>query len=187
MALMQSSMAPLGSSIPSFHLMDVVSKQLLSEDDLMATHGLVVAFICAHCPYVLHLDEHMASAFNQRIERGMGFVAISSNDVVNYPQDHPDRLKGQAINRGFQFPYLYDEDQKVAKAFGAVCTPDFFVYNGNGLLIYRGRYDGSNHKNDVHLNGEDLLSAIDTHLENKVIDANQLPSAGCSIKWKNNL
>ncbi|HAB90294.1 MAG TPA: thioredoxin family protein [Bacteroidetes bacterium] len=187
MALLQSSMAPLGSSIPSFRLMDVVSQQVLSKDDLMASHGLVVAFICAHCPYVLHLDEHMAKAFNQRIGSGMGFVVISSNDVVNYPQDHPDRLKEQALQRSFQFPYLYDEDQAVAQAFGAVCTPDFFMYDKDGLLVYRGRYDGSNHKNDEHLDGQDLLTAIDTHLENKVVDANQLPSAGCSIKWKNNL
>ena len=135
----------------------------------------------------MHLDEHMASAFNQRIGRGMGFVAISSNDVVNYPQDHPNRLKEQALQRGFQFPYLYDEDQTVAKAFGAVCTPDFFMYNKDGILVYRGRYDGSNHKNDEDLDGQDLLNAIDAHLENKVIDVNQLPSAGCSIKWKNNL
>ena len=187
MARMHSSMVPLGSPIPSFTLLDVVSQQSISQDDAIASNGLVVAFICAHCPYVLHLDQHMASAFNQRIDLGMGFIAISSNDVINYPQDHPDRLKEQAIHRGFQFPYLYDEDQTVAKAFGAVCTPDFFMYDGDGLLIYRGRYDSSNHKNEVRLDGQNLLSAIDAHLENQIIDANQLPSAGCSIKWKNNL
>ena len=187
MARMQSSMVPLGSPIPSFSLLDVVSNQVRNQDDVMASKGLVVAFICAHCPYVLHLDDHMTNAFNQRIKQGMGFVAISSNDVINYPQDHPDRLKEQALHRGFQFPYLYDEDQTAAKAFGAVCTPDFFMYNNDGLLIYRGRYDGSNHKNDEHLDGKDLLSAIDAHLDNQIIDANQLPSAGCSIKWKNNL
>ena len=126
MALMQSSMAPLGSSIPSFRLIDVVSNQVRNQDDVMASKGLVVAFICAHCPYVLHLDDHMANAFNQRIKQGMGFVAISSNDVINYPQDHPDRLKEQAINRGFKFPYLYDEDQTVATGIRCRLYSDFF-------------------------------------------------------------
>ena len=177
-------MLPLGTAAPSFALPDVVSGGTTSLADVSeGKDGLLVMFICAHCPFVIHVQDELARLGRDYGGNGLGIVAVSSNSVATHPQDAPDKLNAMAAQLGFNFPYLYDEDQQVAKAYTAACTPDFFLFDSENRLAYRGRLDGSRPGNGVPVDGRDLRGAIDAVLADKAAPAQQLPSAGCNIKW----
>ncbi|RED99884.1 thioredoxin family protein [Marinoscillum furvescens] len=184
MARTLSSMMPLGTKAPEFNLPDVVSGKELSLAEARGAKGLVVAFICAHCPYVLHVQHEMAAIASGFQDAGVDFVAISANDIEKYPDDRPEKMKEQAEQVGFNFPYLYDETQAVAKAYGAECTPDFFVFDENLECVYRGRMDEATPGNDKPVNGKDLRAALDALVAGDAISEQQFPSMGCNIKWK---
>ena len=183
MALTESTMLPLGTAAPNFHIKDVVSNNYYSLDDLKSGKATVIMFICNHCPFVIHVNPELVKIANEYKNQGVSFVAISSNDVENYPEDAPDKMSIVAKVLKFPFPYLYDKHQEVAKAYDAACTPDFYVFDGDMKLSYRGRLDQSRPGNNVPLSGTDLRHAIDQTIAGKSIDA-QYPSAGCNIKWK---
>ena len=183
MALTESTMLPLGTTAPNFHIKDVVSNNYYSLDDLKSGKATVIMFICNHCPFVIHVNPELVKIANEYKNQGVSFVAISSNDVENYPEDAPDKMSIVAKVLKFPFPYLYDKHQEVAKAYDAACTPDFYVFDGDMKLSYRGRLDQSRPGNNVPLSGTDLRHAIDQTIAGKSIDA-QYPSAGCNIKWK---
>ena len=184
MALTESNMLPLGTKAPDFTLPDTVSDELCSLEDLKSDKTTVIMFICNHCPYVLHVNAEMVNLANEYIEKGVSFIAISSNDVARYPDDAPDKMKETALNEGYPFPYLYDESQEVAKAYDAACTPDFYVFDARMKLVYRGRLDNSRPKTEIPLSGADLRAAIDAVLAGLPASEKQYPSAGCNIKWK---
>jgi len=179
-----SAMVELGTSAPSFNLPDTVSGNQVSLDDVKSDKATVVMFICNHCPYVIHVVNVLSKVAKEYKEKGVSFAAISSNDVENYPQDSPDKMKAFAAEHGFTFPYLYDETQDVAKAYKAECTPDIFVYDSSMKLVYRGQFDDSRPSKDTPVTGKDLKAALDNVLEGKPVDENQIPSVGCNIKWK---
>ena len=184
MALAESNMLPLGIVAPDFILPDTVSGKNFSLDDFRSGKATVMMFVCNHCPYVIHVNSEIVRAANDYRSKGVNFVAISSNDVDNYPQDGPDRMKVHAERVGYSFPYLYDETQEVAKAYDAACTPDFYIFDGDMKLAYRGRLDSSSPGNGQPLNGSDLRAALDAVLGDKEVAEVQHPSMGCSIKWK---
>ena len=183
MALTESTMLPLSTTAPNFHIKDVVSNNYYSLDDLKSGKATVIMFICNHCPFVIHVNPELVKIANEYKNQGVSFIAISSNDVENYPEDAPDKMSIVAKVLKFPFPYLYDKHQEVAKAYDAACTPDFYVFDGDMKLSYRGRLDKSRPGNNVPLSGTDLRHAIDQTIAGKSIDA-QYPSAGCNIKWK---
>ena len=183
MARTPSTMIPLGTMIPEFNLPDVVSGKNISSEDLKGKVS-VVMFICNHCPFVKHVNDQLVKLGNDYISKGVIFIAISSNDVVNYPDDAPDKMKENARVLKFPFPYLYDESQDVAKAFDAACTPDFFLFNKNGELAYRGQLDDSRPSLDLPVTGKDLRAALDNTIAGKPVAEFQRPSIGCNIKWK---
>jgi len=180
----KQDLLPLGSQAPDFHLPDVVSGTTLSRDDFADKKALVVVFICRHCPYVQNVKKQLAQLARDYADKGVGIVAISSNDAATVPEDAPARLKEMAQEEGFTFPYLYDEDQKVAKAYTAVCTPDPFLFDQNRRLVYRGQLDDSRPGNGKPATGKDLRDAIDAVLAGTPVSQDQKPSVGCSIKWK---
>ncbi len=184
MALTDSTMMlPLGSPAPGFRLPDT-DGVLVDRDDVMGEKGLVVAFICNHCPYVIHIQHRLAEVAREYMAEGIGFVGISANDVDHYPQDGPERMKAEKARVGYPFPYLYDESQEVAKAYRAACTPDLYVFAADRELVYAGQFDGTR-PNSGTPTGRDLRAALDALLEGRTIPADdQRPSAGCSIKWK---
>ncbi|MEM1320897.1 MAG: thioredoxin family protein [Bacteroidota bacterium] len=184
MALTESNMLPLGTTAPAFSLPDTVSGKTLSFDDVASDKATVVMFLCNHCPFVIHVNEGLVQLAKDYQARGVGFVAISSNDVVNYPADSPDKMATHAKAVGYTFPYLYDESQEVAKAYDAACTPDFYVFNNERQLVYRGQLDGSRPNSGVPVTGQDLRDALDAVLVNRPVAKLQRPSAGCNIKWK---
>jgi peroxiredoxin len=184
MALTESTMLELGTPAPDFSLPDVVTGKLVRRDDFIGKKALLVAFICAHCPYVKHLEKGLALLVDELADQPLGVVAISSNDAEHFPEDSPAKLKAQAENVGFNFPYLYDETQDVARAFKAACTPDFFVFDEDFKLVYRGEFDSSRPGNGIPVSGEDLRFAIDQTLAGKHVPKEQQPSIGCNIKWK---
>ena len=184
MARTESNMLPLGTIAPDFRLLDTRDDNLKSLSDLKGSTGTVVMFICNHCPFVIHVNEELVAIANDYATKGINCIAISSNDVVNYPQDGPDKMKQNAIDNHYPFPYLYDETQNVAKAYDAACTPDFFLFNGKLELVYAGQLDGSRPGNDIPVTGEDLRNAMDGLVNNSPINPNQKPSMGCNIKWK---
>ncbi|MEQ9188151.1 MAG: thioredoxin family protein [Cryomorphaceae bacterium] len=184
MSLTYTAEISLGYDAPTFQLLDTVSGSTLSLSDVRGDKGLVVMFICNHCPYVVHVREELVRLANAYIDKGVGFVAISSNDVVNYPEDGPEEMKDLANRLDFPFPYLYDEDQSVAKAYKAACTPDFSVFDSELTCVYRGRLDDSSPGNGVPLTGNDLRRALDQLLGEGSVTMQQLPSMGCNIKWK---
>ncbi|HFX18023.1 MAG TPA: thioredoxin family protein [Flavobacteriales bacterium] len=185
MAATPSNMLPLGTKAPDFKLFDTVSGKDLTFKDIKGPKGTVVMFICNHCPYVLHVNDQIVKIAKDYQDKGIGFVAISSNDVENYPQDAPELMTEQAKKVGYTFPYLYDDTQDAAKAYQAACTPDFYVFDQNDQLVYRGRMDASTPKNNEPNDGKDLCTALDLLLEGKQLpDAAQKPSIGCNIKWK---
>ena len=183
MAATESNMLELGTKLPEFTLIDVVSNGMVSSEVLNKKANLVM-FICNHCPYVIHIKSELVKLANDYKNSDVSIVAISSNDVVNYPQDSPDKMRELAINEGFSFPYLYDESQVIAKAFKAACTPDFFLFNSKQELVYRGQFDDSRPSNSIPVNGADLRSAIEALLNDTLPSSRQIPSIGCNIKWK---
>jgi hypothetical protein len=205
MSKTQSTMVALGSTAPAFELTDVVSGKAVGRDDVFATvsedaradaancsttgcHGMLVMFLCVHCPYVKHVEEELAR-IGKDYEGEIAMVAISSNDVEAYPQDAPEEMKKQAQRLGFRFPYLYDETQEVARAYDAACTPDFFLFDAGMTLVYRGQLDDSRPRrgdsgNDIPVTGKDLRAAMDAVIAGKRPDTNQRFAVGCNIKWK---
>ena len=176
-------MLPIGTPAPPFSLPDVTTQRTVSLDDSSGKQALLVLFICKHCPYVVHVRPELARLGRDYAGTGLGIVAISSNDPVSYPDDAPAELKKMAAEAGFKFPVLFDETQDVARAYDAVCTPDFFLFDGNRRLVYRGQLDDSRPNHGV-ADGRDLRAAIDAVLAGKPVSANQKPSSGCGIKWK---
>jgi len=183
MALTESNMLPLGTEAPNFLLKDVVSGSHVSLDDLKSTKATVIMFICNHCPFVIHVNSELVRLGNKYKSEGVSFIAISSNDIESHPQDGPSYMKLVAQVLKYPFPYLFDKRQEVAKAYDAACTPDFYVFDGALKLTYRGRLDASRPGNNVALSGADLSNAIENTLAGNEI-AEQIPSAGCNIKWK---
>lgn len=183
MALTESNMLPLATVAPFFQLIDTVDDQFKTLDQLKGEKGTLVVFMCNHCPYVVHLIDHL-TAFTAKIKsEGINSIAISSNDAVDYPQDGPEKMALYAKEKGFSFPYLYDPTQKAAQAFEAACTPDFYLFDEDKKLVYRGRYDASRPGNDLPITGEDLSKAIDAMQKKTPIPGMQYPSLGCNIKW----
>lgn len=179
-----STMLPLGTEAPDFSLTDVVSGRTVTLRDFDDRSGLLVMFICRHCPYVAHVRPAIAALAREHIDSGLGIVAISANDPDAYPEDAPTGLAAEAVEAGYTFPYLFDETQEVAKEYTAACTPDFFLFDGERRLVYRGQFDSSRPRSDVPVTGEDLRAAIDATLEGKPVSTEQRPSVGCSIKWR---
>jgi thiol-disulfide isomerase/thioredoxin len=177
-------MLGLGTSAPVFDLPDVVSGSTVNLDTFSGRKGLLVMFICPHCPYVKHIEDGLAALSRDYAGSGLGIVAISSNDVTQYPDDSPDGLRAQATRLGFEFPYCYDESQAAAKAYQAACTPDFFLFDAGRKLVYRGQFDDSRPSNAIPVTGRDLRDAIDAVLAGREPAARQKPSIGCNIKWK---
>lgn len=185
MALTESTMEmKLGALAPDFSLQNVVSGDTVRRDDFRGQKALLVMFICTHCPYVKHVEKGLASMGKDYAGKPLGIAAISSNDAANYPDDSPAGLKKQAETMGFDFPYLYDETQAVARAYKASCTPDFFLFDGEFKLVYRGEFDRSRPGNGVAVSGEDLRAAIEAALAGNPPLADQRASIGCNIKWK---
>ncbi len=180
----ESIMLPLGSEAPDFSLRDVVSGQLYRLDSFSEKAALLVMFLCRHCPYVQHIEQEVARIGRNYEATGLGMVGISSNDPVHYPDDAPDRLKEMARRLGFRFPLCFDETQEVAKVYRAACTPDFYLFDGQRRLVYRGQLDESRPGSRQPVTGQDLRAAIDAVLAGKPVPARQKPSIGCSIKWK---
>ncbi len=177
-------MIPLGTIATDFELPDTVSGENLSLQALRGEKATVIMFICNHCPFVKHVNKGIVVLAGDYQDKGVGFIAISSNDVENYPDDAPELMSVNAANEGYPFPYLYDESQEVAKAYDAACTPDFYLFDENLSLVYRGQMDDSRPGNDIPVTGSDLRSALDALLSGKPIDTTQKPSIGCNIKWK---
>jgi peroxiredoxin len=184
MALTQSNPFPLGTKAPDFSLRDQVSGKLLSLQELKADKATVVMFICNHCPYVKHINKGLVLLANKYIPMEVAFVAINSNDPVRYPDDSPDKMTETARENKYPFPYLFDESQSVAKAYDAACTPEFYVFDKDLLLVYHGQMDDSRPSNNIPVTGEDLAHAIDLTLADKPVPSNQKPGIGCGIKWK---
>lgn len=184
MARTPSNMLPLGTKAPDFELLDTISDQPLCLSEIKGDKGTVVMFICNHCPFVVHVNPEITRLAGEYQQKGINFIAISSNDVENYPQDAPHLMKEKAKEEGYPFPYLYDETQKVAKAYDAACTPDFYLFDTDLKLVYRGQLDNSRPGNGLPLTGEDLRKAMDALLAGMAIDPEQKPSLGCNIKWK---
>jgi peroxiredoxin len=179
-----STMLPLGTTAPPFALHDVVSGQRYSLDSFVAKTGLLVMFICKHCPYVVHVEQELARLGRDYHDTSLGIIAISSNDPVSYPDDAPPQLKEMAVRLGLTFPFCHDETQEVAKAYRAACTPEFYLFDGERRLAYHGQLDESRPGNNKPVTGHDLRSAIHAVLAGEPVDGTQRPSIGCSIKWK---
>ncbi|MDA7950139.1 MAG: thioredoxin family protein [Pirellulaceae bacterium] len=183
MVLTASTMLPLGTVAPDFSLLDTCG-QRVSLANFQEKKGLVVMFLCNHCPYVIHLQKHLKDFANEFLPLEIGFVAINANDPTNYPDDSPEKMKITAENNEYPFPYLFDASQKVAQAYKAACTPDFFLFDDNLKLTYRGQFDESRPGNDSPVTGNDLRKAILATLAGKETPIPQKPSIGCNIKWK---
>lgn len=178
-------MLPLGTIAPDFALLDVVSGQSINLHELAKDKSAtVVMFICNHCPYVIHVNDELVRVANDYLNKGVAFIAISSNDIVNYPQDGPEEMKKHAEKLRYPFPYLFDEDQEVARAYDAACTPDLYLFDNILSLVYRGRLDESKPNSGIPLTGSDLRNAIDSVLSGNPVPGIQYPSMGCNIKWK---
>ncbi|WOD41859.1 thioredoxin family protein [Nodosilinea sp. E11] len=183
MAMVESTMLPLGTAAPHFELKDVVSGETITLGTFADAPALLVMFICRHCPFVKHVEQELARIGQDYGPQGVGIVAISANSLQTHPQDGPEHLKAQAQDLGFTFPYCFDETQAIAKAYTAACTPDFFVFDQAKTLAYRGQLDDSRPGNDVPVTGHDLRAALDAVLAAKAMPGHQKPSIGCNIKW----
>ncbi|WP_299224619.1 thioredoxin family protein [uncultured Psychroserpens sp.] len=184
MALTPSNMLPIGTVAPNFELVNTVDDTLVSLTEAKGLNGTLIMFICNHCPFVKHVNEELSKLAKDYVSKGINCIAISSNDIDNYPEDAPDKMKQNAIDNDFIFPYLYDQTQNVAKAYDAACTPDFYVFDKNLKLVYRGQLDDSRPGNGIPVNGKDLRNALDTIIKGELILSTQKPSIGCNIKWK---
>jgi peroxiredoxin len=176
-------MVPLGTPAPHFALPDVASGRVVAKSEFDG-QPLLVAFVSNHCPYVKHILPGFAALAHEYMEQGMAIVAISSNDIVEYPDDAPEKMEALAREMGLRFPYLFDETQEVARNYRAACTPDFFLFDRSHKLVYRGQMDGARKNNDVPVTGHDLRAAIDAVLSGTPVPEDQKPSLGCNIKWK---
>ncbi|MEJ2163864.1 MAG: thioredoxin family protein [Robiginitalea sp.] len=184
MARTPSIMLPLGTKAPDFVLPDTISGNQYTLDQIQGEKGTVIMFICNHCPFVKHVNAELVRIGKDFGELGVGFAAISSNDVENYPEDHPNKMKDTASREGYPFPYLYDASQQTAREYQAACTPDFYLFGPELELVYRGQLDSSRPGNNIPVSGEDLRAAINCLLEGRSVPADQKPSIGCNIKWK---
>lgn len=184
MARTPSNMIPLGTVAPDFRLPDTVSGNIYPLEELKGSSGTVIMFICNHCPFVKHVNAGIVQLASDYQSRGVGFIAISSNDVENYPDDAPDLMRLNAKTEGFTFPYLYDESQEVAREYDAACTPDFYLFDKELKLVYRGQLDDSRPENGIPVTGKDLRNALDNIIAGKAVSPDQKPSIGCNIKWK---
>jgi peroxiredoxin len=184
MAATPSVMKPLGSQAPDFRLTDTITGKDLSLSEMKGEVGTVIMFICNHCPYVKLLNDVLVKIARSYQQKNISFIAISSNDAAQYPDDGPAQMKVVATQLGYSFPYLYDESQEVARAYDAACTPDFFVYDKNLRLAYRGQFDDARPGNNKEVNGKDLSAALDAMIANKPVPQDQRPSIGCNIKWR---
>jgi thiol-disulfide isomerase/thioredoxin len=184
MAATPSNMSPLGTKAPDFNLTDTVSGKTVSRDTVAGERGLLVMFLSRHCPFVQHIKEELARLGRDYSGRGIGMVAISANDVRNYPDDAPGKLRQMALEEGFVFPFCYDESQEVAKSYAGACTPDFFLYDHRLELVYRGQLDDSRPGNGKPVTGSDLRAALDAVIAGWPVPEDQKPSIGCNIKWK---
>jgi peroxiredoxin len=185
MAQTPSNMLPLGTVAPDFQLPNVVTGERVTLQALKSEVATLIMFICNHCPYVKHIQNELVALANEYQAKGIAVIAISANDVVNYPDDSPEKMKEVALTLQYPFPYLYDETQAVAKAYQAACTPDFYVFDRDLKCVYRGQLDGARPKNEVPVTGKDLRAALEAVLAGKPVNPNQVPSIGCNIKWKN--
>jgi peroxiredoxin len=183
MTLTPSTMLPLGTEAPDFRLPDP-SGRIVSRDDFADAPALLVVFICNHCPYVQHIRAGLAAFARDYQERGLAVVAISANDVAAHPEDAPPQMAEESKRAGYVFPYLYDEEQSVARAYRAACTPDFFLFDAARRLVYRGQFDASRPGSRVPVTGRDLRAAADAVLAGREVSPEQNPSMGCNIKWK---
>ena len=177
-----STMLPLGSEAPNFNLPNVDESNVALHD--FTGEPLLVVFMCNHCPFVIHIREELAAFASEYQGKGLKIVGISSNDVSTHPQDGPEQMKKEAQNAGYTFPYLYDADQSVAKAYRAACTPDFFLFDKEHKLVYRGQFDDSRPQSGIPVTGKDLRAAADAVIAGEPVTENQMPSIGCNIKWK---
>jgi len=177
-------MLPLGTKAPDFTLRDVVSERDVSLGDFDGSKGMLVMFICNHCPYVQHVRDELARFGMDYQDSDLGIVAISANDADQYPDDGPDAMRKEAVRYGYTFPYLFDTDQSVAASYTAMCTPDFFLFDSNRELAYRGRFDESRPNSGIAVTGADLRAAVNAVLSGQPASSEQRPSMGCSIKWK---
>jgi thiol-disulfide isomerase/thioredoxin len=184
MAQTASTSIPLGFKAPDFTLPEPFSGEMRSLNDLKSDKATVIIFMCNHCPYVIHVLDGIVSLSNDYKNKGISFVAINSNDIENYPDDSPDKMKELAAYKKFSFPYLYDESQDVATAYDAACAPEFHIFDKNLSCIYRGQLDDSRPSNEIPVSGKDVRKALDNLLEGRAVDVNQKPSIGCNIKWK---
>jgi len=184
MALTPSTMLPLGTPAPHFALPEPASGNTVSLTDFAAAPALVVAFICNHCPYVKHLRDALADFGRECAGQGVAFVAINANDMANYPADAPDKMVAETRSAGWTFPYLFDENQAVARAYRAACTPDFYLFDRERRLVYRGQFDDSRPGNGRPVTGADLRDAVNALLAGQPVTARQIPSLGCNIKWR---
>ncbi|MDR6224957.1 thioredoxin family protein [Desmospora profundinema] len=184
MARTESNMIPLGSQAPSFSLPDVVSGRTLSLKELKSERATVLMFICNHCPFVKHVQEQLVQLAKDYQPQQVSFIAINANDAEAYPDDSPEKMKEVAEELGYPFPYLFDETQETARTYQAACTPDFYVFDGEMQLVYRGQLDDSRPENGIPVTGESLRGALDRLLQGKPVPTDQKPSLGCNIKWK---
>lgn len=184
MAATASNMMALGTKAPDFKLMDTITDHLISLDEVKGERGTLIMFICNHCPFVKHINEEIVHLANDYRPLGFGSAAIMSNDIENYPQDSPEKMKEHAMKHQYSFPYLFDGTQEIAKAYNAACTPDFFLFDAELKLIYRGQLDDSRPGNGIHPSGRDIREAMDAILNNRKVSTIQKPSIGCNIKWK---
>ncbi len=184
MAKTPSNMIPLGTTAPDFKLPDTVSGKVVSLSDVKSEIGTLVMFICNHCPFVVHIKNEISKLTAEYQKKGISFVAISANDVENYPDDSPEKMKIFAEENNFNFPYLYDEGQDIAKAYDAACTPDFYIFDKDLKLTYRGQLDDSRPGNDKPVTGVDIRNALDCMIGGAAVSSDQKPSLGCNIKWK---
>lgn len=184
MALTPSTMLALTTKAPNFQLPDVVSGDNISLANFADKKALLIMFICCHCPFVKHIKDELAQLGKDYKNQSIGIVAINANDITNYPADAPEKMREMALELGFIFPFCYDETQEVSKAYTAACTPDFFLFDRNQELVYRGQLDDSRPSNGIPVTGKDLRTAIDAVLNDKLVSQEQKPSVGCNIKWK---
>ena len=184
MSKVSSVMIPLGTKAPAFALPDVVTGKKVELNDDKESLATVILFICNHCPYVIHINHELVKLANDYLKKHIRFIAINSNDVQQYPDDSPENMQKIAIELRYPFPYLFDETQAVAKAYQAACTPDFYVFNKEHKLVYRGQLDDSRPGNSIEVNGESLRMALDCLLADQPVSSPQKPSMGCNIKWR---
>jgi len=184
MAATPSNMVPLGFKAPDFKLMDAVSGRYLTLDDLASHKATVIMFICNHCPFVMHVNDQLVKLAKDYIPKEVSFIAISSNDVENYPQDSLEKMRETAFKLDYPFPYLYDETQKIAKAYEAACTPDLYIFDQDRKCVYRGQLDDSRPGNGKPVTGKDMREALNALLAGNEVNPIQIPSIGCNIKWK---